>query len=276
MPKRKSALDEEPVVAPARRRSARLQDAPDATAATTEPKIGGGKSKPSTKKSTVKRILKTEQSDSDPEPPIKKGRPQKQPAATKKTSPTDEKPKSAAASNGPADAKAERNYWLLKAEPESRFENGVDVKFSIDDLAARTEPEPWDGIRAYAARNNLRAMKQGELAFFYHSNCKEPGIAGTMEIVQEHSPDLSAHDPKAPYYDPKSNPADPKWSVVHVKFRSKFAVPIGLKELREMGGPGKPLENMQMLKQSRLSVSKVSAAEWEYLMGVAEERASQK
>lgn len=45
------------------------------------------------------------------------------------------------------------------------------------------------GIRAYAARNNLRAMKKGELAFFYHSNCKEPGIVGTMEIVQEHSPD---------------------------------------------------------------------------------------
>ncbi|EAQ90414.1 hypothetical protein CHGG_02349 [Chaetomium globosum CBS 148.51] len=162
---------------------------------------------------------------------------------------------------------------LLKAEPESRFENGVDVKFSIDDLAAKKEPEPWDGIRAYAARNNLRAMKKGELAFFYHSNCKEPGIVGTMEIVREHSPDLSAHDPKAPYYDPKSKPDDPKWSVVHVKFRSKFSASIGLKELREMGGPGKPLENMQMLKQSRLSVSRVSPAEWEYLMGVAEERA---
>ncbi len=86
---------------------------------------------------------------------------------------------------------------------------------------------------------------------------------------------VSAHDPKAPYYDPKSQPSDPKWSVVHVKFRSKFAVPIGLKELREMGGPGKPLENMQMLKQSRLSVSKVSAGEWEYLTRVAEERAKQ-
>ncbi|KAH9905599.1 DUF55-domain-containing protein [Xylariomycetidae sp. FL2044] len=166
----------------------------------------------------------------------------------------------------------EKSYWLMKAEPESRFENGVDVKFSIDDLASRTEPEPWDGIRAYAARNNLRAMRQGELAFFYHSNCKEPGLVGTMEIVQEHSPDLSAHDPKAPYYDAKSKPDDPKWSVVHVKFRSKFAQPIGLKALREMGGPGQPLENMQMLKQSRLSVSRVSPAEWEYLMSVVEAR----
>ncbi|KAI0155773.1 PUA-like domain-containing protein, partial [Pestalotiopsis sp. NC0098] len=163
-------------------------------------------------------------------------------------------------------------YWLLKAEPESRIENGVDVKFSIDDLAAKTEPEPWDGIRNYVARNNLRAMQKGDLAFFYQSNCKEPGIVGTMEIVQEHSPDLSAHDPKAPYYDASSKPDNPKWSVVHVEFRSKFKQLIGLKELREMGKMGSPLENMQLLKQSRLSVSRVSQDEWTYLTGVAEER----
>ncbi|KAI0108818.1 DUF55-domain-containing protein [Hypoxylon sp. NC0597] len=166
----------------------------------------------------------------------------------------------------------EKSYWLMKAEPDSRFENGVDVKFSIDDLASRTEPEPWDGIRNYVARNNLRAMKKGDVAFFYHSNCKEPGIVGTMEIVQEHSPDLSAHDPKAPYYDASSKPDNPKWSVVHVKFRTKFNQQIGLKELREMGQPGRPLENMQMLKQSRLSVSRVSPAEFEYLMGVVNQR----
>ena len=83
---------------------------------------------------------------------------------------------------------------------------------------------------------------------------------------------VSAHDSKAPYYDPKSKPEDPKWSVVHVEFRSKFAQQIGLKELREMGKPGQPLENMQLLKQSRLSVSRVTAAEWAYLMGVVQER----
>ncbi|KAK7935834.1 hypothetical protein PG985_001329 [Apiospora marii] len=177
--------------------------------------------------------------------------------------------KSDEASSGPS---SEKSYWLLKAEPETRLENGVDVRFSIDDLASRTEPEPWDGIRNYAARNNLRAMKKGDLAFFYHSNCKEPGIVGTMEIVQEHSPDLSAHDPKAPYYDASSKPSEPKWSVVHVEFRSKFAQQIGLKELREMGKPGQPLENMQLLKQSRLSVSRVGSTEFEYLIGVAEAR----
>ncbi|ROV91885.1 hypothetical protein VMCG_09196 [Cytospora schulzeri] len=191
----------------------------------------------------------------------------------KKTSPKPKKSGDADTEKSASLSTSGRQYWLLKAEPESRYENGVDVKFSIDDLAAKTEPEPWDGIRNYVARNNLRAMKKGDLAFFYHSNTKEPGVVGTMEIVQEHSPDLSAHDPKAPYYDPKSSPSDPRWSVVHVKFHSRFDVPIGLKQLREMGGPGKPLENMQMLRQSRLSVSKVSEEEWKYLLGVAEEKA---
>jgi hypothetical protein len=83
------------------------------------------------------------------------------------------------------DADVRPKYWLMKAEPNTRIENGVDVKFSIDDLAAVTEPEPWEGVRNYVARNNMMAMKQGELAFFYHSNCKVPGIAGVMEVVQE-------------------------------------------------------------------------------------------
>lgn len=59
---------------------------------------------------------------------------------------------------------------------------------------------------------------------------------------------------------------------MHVEFRTKFAVPIGLKELRALAGPGKPLESMQMLKQSRLSVSKVSSGEWEFLMNLSQEK----
>jgi hypothetical protein len=71
-------------------------------------------------------------------------------ASASKAAKTNEKPKANGdaadkAPHGTADAGGERNYWLLKAEPESRLENGVDVKFSIDDLAAKTEPEPWDG-----------------------------------------------------------------------------------------------------------------------------------
>jgi len=82
-----------------------------------------------------------------------------------------------------------QNYWLMKAEPNTRIEKGVDVKFSIDDLRAVTQPEPWEGVRNHAAKKNMMAMREGELAFFYHSNCKVPGIAGIMEIVGGSSAD---------------------------------------------------------------------------------------
>ncbi|KAL6808822.1 DUF55 domain-containing protein [Trichoderma sp. SZMC 28013] len=166
-------------------------------------------------------------------------------------------------------------YWLMKAEPETRFENGIDVRFSIDDLRAKEKPEGWDGIRAYAARNHMRNMNQGDKAFFYHSNCKEPGIAGIMEIVKEFSEDKSARRPGTTYYDPQSSKDNVRWSLVHVEFRKKFAVPIGLKELRELGKPGGPLENMQMLKQGRLSVSRVSAEEWKALCEIADKKAEE-
>ncbi|TQW00015.1 AT DNA binding protein [Cordyceps javanica] len=166
-------------------------------------------------------------------------------------------------------------YWLMKAEPETRMENGHDVRFSIDDLRAKTKPEGWDGIRAYPARNNMRNMNVGDKAFFYHSNCKEPGIVGIMEIVKEFSEDKSARRPGTPYYDLSSTKEKPKWDLVHVEFRKKFAVPIYLKELRKMGEAGGPLAEMQMLKLGRLSVSKVSAGEWKALCNLADEKAEE-
>ena len=77
-----------------------------------------------------------------------------------------------------------------------------------------------------------------------------------------------------PYYDPSSSRDNRRWSLVHVEFRQKFAVPIKLKELREMGGPGGPLASMHMLKQSRLSVSRVSKEEWKALCDVADQKAT--
>ncbi|KAF7597267.1 hypothetical protein BBP40_008109 [Aspergillus hancockii] len=179
-----------------------------------------------------------------------------------------------------ADAKTEsrpnkdgsgRSYWLMKAEPESRLEKGVDVKFSIDDLASRRKPEPWDGVRNPVARNNIREMKKGDYAFFYHSNCKVPGIAGMMEIVQEHTPDESAFDPAHPYYDEKSRREDPKWEVVHVEFRRKFQNLVSLNDLKAHAKPGGTLENLQVLKQSRLSVSRVTPVEFNFILGLAKE-----
>ena len=68
-------------------------------------------------------------------------------------------------------------YWLMKSEPDA---------FGIDDLAKRpNQTEPWNGVRNYQARNFMRdGMKKGDLAFFYHSSCAEPGIAGIIEIAR--------------------------------------------------------------------------------------------
>lgn len=125
----------------------------------------------------------------------------------------------------------------------------------------------------------------GDMVFFYHSNCKRPGIAGTMEIVREHSVDgkhcscpavsvprdmltlssETAFDPEHPYYDPKSTREKPKWCVVHVEFRRKFPGLVKLKELQRFAKPGGVLESMQTLKLSRLSVSKVTKKEWDFI-----------
>ena len=69
------------------------------------------------------------------------------------------------------------DHWLMKSEPDSRFEKGVDMKFSIDDLVKEANSTAcWDGVRNYEARNLLRdQMKKNQKAFFYHSNCKQPG-----------------------------------------------------------------------------------------------------
>ncbi|MFT7803601.1 thymocyte nuclear protein 1 [Arapaima gigas] len=74
-------------------------------------------------------------------------------------------------------------HWLMKSEPESRLENGIDVKFGIEDLKALpSQTSCWDGVRNYQARNFMKDMKEGQVAFFYHSNCKEPGIVGVMKV----------------------------------------------------------------------------------------------
>jgi len=160
-------------------------------------------------------------------------------------------------------------YWLMKAEPDSRVVNGHDVKFSIDDLAAVTEPEPWNGVRNHAAKNNMLAMRKGDLAFFYHSNCKVPGVVGICEIVGEAVPDETAFEVGHPYYDEKSNRDKPTWYNVYVAFRQKFTNPDAItnKELKSH----KELENMQYITSARLSVSKVEPKEWNFVMKLAGE-----
>ena len=149
-------------------------------------------------------------------------------------------------------------YWLMKSEPE---------EFSIDDLKNRPQKtEPWDGVRNYQARNFIRdEMKKGDLAFFYNSNCNEPGIVGLMEVCKEGYPDPTAFDKKDRHFDPKSDPDNPRWYLVNVKFKRKLKRVISLGELREK----KPLQKMQLLQRgNRLSVMPLTKKEWDYILSL--------
>jgi predicted RNA-binding protein with PUA-like domain len=159
-----------------------------------------------------------------------------------------------------------RHLWLMKAEPESRVIKGIDVAFSIDDLAAATRPEPWSGVRNAVANKNMKAMKVGDLAFFYHSNCQTPGIAGIMEIVEEAKPDEDAFDPAHPYYDAKSDRENPRWLCVSVEFRQKMPTYVNLQTLKEYKDDA--LADMQLFKNTRLSVSQVSRLSWDFIVGL--------
>lgn len=143
-------------------------------------------------------------------------------------------------------------YWLMKSEP---------VEVSIDDLAARGSV-PWFGVRNYQARNFMRdGMQIGDLAFFYHSSCAEPGIAGVCEIASEPYPDATQFDPASPYADPKSPPGQPRWLLRDVRFVKKTRL-IPLAELRDHP----ELANMRLLARgNRLSIMPVSADEWTFI-----------
>ncbi len=148
------------------------------------------------------------------------------------------------------------NHWLLKSEPDS---------FGIDALArAPRKTTAWDGVRNYQARNMLRdRMNKGDQAFFYHSSCDVPGVAGIVEVVRGGYPDVTAFDPKHHHYDPDSDRDAPTWYVVDVRLVRKLERVITLDELRAE----RSLAQMQLLKRgNRLSVMPVSAREWQAVL----------
>jgi len=150
------------------------------------------------------------------------------------------------------------NHWLFKSEPDS---------FSIDALAkAPRQTTAWDGVRNYQARNMLRdSIKKGDQAFFYHSSCEVPGIAGIVAVVKEGYPDKTAFDPGHHHYDADSDAHQPRWFVVDVKLVRKFERIITLDELRRHAG--KALKDFVLLRRgNRLSVMPVTHKEWEFVL----------
>lgn len=149
-------------------------------------------------------------------------------------------------------------YWLMKSEPG---------EFSIDDLERRPhQTEHWDGVRNYQARNMLRdEMRIGDLVFFYHSNCAQPGIVGVARIVREAYPDHTAFDPENPHYDPGSDPDKPRWFMVDVQFVRKLRRTIGLSELKDCP----ELHGFPLIRRgNRLSVMPVSEAQWNFILSL--------
>ena len=110
-------------------------------------------------------------------------------------------------------------------------------------------------------------MRRGDHAFFYHSNCKQPGIVGIVKITKEGYPDFTACDPKDPHYDPKSDPDKPRWFMVDVRFVRRLKRTITLGELKEH----RRLADMLLLRRgNRLSVMPVTEAQWKYILGLEE------
>jgi len=148
------------------------------------------------------------------------------------------------------------NYWLMKTEPDC---------FGLDHLKAKPKrTEHWDGVRNYQARNFLRdGMQKGDLAFFYHSSCPEPGIAGIVRITRTAYPDHTAWDPDNEHFDPKSSPANPIWYMVDVKLEREFIHPITLVALKQ----NPALKNMTLLQRgNRLSILPITAKEWNTIL----------
>ncbi|MEO6709985.1 MAG: EVE domain-containing protein [Planctomycetota bacterium] len=156
---------------------------------------------------------------------------------------------------------AKRQHWLIKSEPDV---------FSFSDLMSLPErTTTWDGVRNYQARNNLRAMRRGDLVFFYHSSTEPPGIAGIAEVAREAYPDPTQFERADEHFDARSRPDAPTW--VAVDLRGVEALPrlVALEELRQEPA----LAALQLLqKGSRLSVQPVQGPAWTLIRALSKRK----
>ena len=155
-------------------------------------------------------------------------------------------------------APGERRHWLLKSEPST---------FSFDDLLrAPNRTTFWNGIRNFAARNFIRdGMQVGDRAFFYHSSTDPQAIVGICEIVSEAYADSTAFDPSNGGYDENSKRDAPTWFMMDVRAVAQITKPVTLQAMKAR----KELEQMALLRIGRLSVTPVTAAEWETITKMA-------
>lgn len=142
--------------------------------------------------------------------------------------------------------------WLLKSEPDA---------YSIDDLE-RDGTSPWDGIRNFAARNRLREMERGELALFYHSSTRPPGVVGLCRVTRTAYPDPSQFDPSSKYFDEKATKEQPRWSMVDVRYVAHLPRMVTLEEIKE----DPELSQMVLVKRARLSVQPVTREQFEHIV----------
>jgi predicted RNA-binding protein with PUA-like domain len=155
---------------------------------------------------------------------------------------------------------ANKQYWLLKSEPDS---------YSIDDLE-RDGVTSWDGVRNYQARNYLREQRKGDRVLFYHSSTAEPGVAGIAEIARAAYPDDTAFDPNDKHFDPKSDPANPTWFMTDVKFVRKLPRVVTLHELQSRP----ELDGLLVTRKgNRLSVTPLSKEHFDFIVKLAAKRA---
>ena len=150
---------------------------------------------------------------------------------------------------------AERRFWLMKSEPGD---------YSFDDLLAEDgRVAEWDGVRNYAARNTMRDdMQVGDGVLFYHSNSKPNAVVGYAIVVKAGYPDFTAWDPDSEGHDPRSAPDNPIWYMVDIRAENKFHNPVTLQEIKAH----KDLQEMTLVKNSRLSVQPVANHEWKIIL----------
>ena len=155
-------------------------------------------------------------------------------------------------------AAGERRYWLVKSEPDT---------FSFDDLlAAKDRTTQWDGVRNFAARNFMRdGMKLGDGVLYYHSSTNPQAIVGIAEVVREAYPDHTAFDRSHHGYDEDSTPDDPTWYMVDLRAVEPLARPVTLPEIKTR----RELAGMVLLRIGRLSVTPVTAQEWETIRSIS-------